>query len=805
MKRKIVIVGGVAGGATAAARLRRLDEIAQIILVERGEHISFANCGLPYYIGGVISNRESLILQTVEGMSQRFKLDIRNLSEVTEINRKEKKITIKNLITNENYEETYDVLILSPGAKPIKPNISGIEQAKQLFTVRNIPDIDLIKSHIETKAVKKATVIGGGFIGVEMAENLCEIGVDVSLVQKGNQLMTNSIDFEMAAILHDHMRAKGIKLYLDNEVTTFKENGSKVFLRTGQTLDTDLIILAIGVTPENTLAKNAELELGIRDTIVVNKYFQTSDPDIFAIGDVIQVKDYINGQPTMIPLASPANRQGRLVADYIAGKKTAYHGTLGTSIAKVFDLTVASTGNNENVLKRLNIDYEVVHIQPGTHAGYYPNSTPITLKLIFDKKGNILGAQGIGNQGVDKRIDVIATAIKGKLTVFDLPDLELSYAPPYSSAKDPVNLLGYVASNVLDGDVETIQWHEIEQIADNNGIFIDVREADELISGTISNSINIPLNQLRERLNELPKEETLHVFCQVGQRGYLASQILKSNGFKVKNLNGGYKLYKQTKSIEQEKFKMVTNQQHKRANEKQLDTRGLQCPGPILKVKETLDTLEEGGILSVKSSDFGFGCDIEAWCQATGHTFISSITSDNYVEAKLQKGISQSIMSSSQQPSKEGATLVVFSEDLDRALASFVIATGAASMGKKVTMFFTFWGLNILKKGTKVKKSGLEKMFDIMMPSSPSKLPISKMNYGGIGSKMIQHVMKTKNVDSLQDMIEQAQRLGIKMVACTMSMDVMGIKKEELLDNIDYAGVATYLGDARQSDLNLFI
>ena len=546
MSKKIVIVGGVAGGATAAARLRRLDEHAEIVLIERGEHISFANCGLPYYIGDVIGERGALFLQTVAGMSRRFNIDIRHLSEATQINRAEKTITVKNLQTNEEYKESYDILILSPGSKPIRPNIPGIDEADHLFTLRNIPDTDAIKDYIESNTVKKAVVVGGGFIGVEMAENLWELGIDVSLVEMSNQVMT-AIDIEMASMLHDHMQTKGVHLYLEDGVKAFEANGEKVVLSSGKVLEADLIILAIGVVPENELAKDAELELGIRGTIVVNEHFKTSDDNIYAIGDVIQVKDYINGQSAMIPLAWPANRQGRLVADHIAGKDVAYKGTLGTSIAKVFDLTVAATGNNEKTLTRLKVAYEVVHINPNSHAGYYPGATPIMLKLIFNKEGKIFGAQAVGVQGVDKRIDVIATAIKGGLTVFDLPDLELSYAPPYSSAKDPVNMIGYVASNLLEGAVETVQWHEVEQMIAGDYLFLDVREPEEVARGTISGAINIPLGQLRDQLGELPKNKVLHIFCEVGLRGYLATRILVAHGFKVKNLDGGYRLYKLTK------------------------------------------------------------------------------------------------------------------------------------------------------------------------------------------------------------------------------------------------------------------
>ena len=544
MTKKIIIVGGVAGGATAAARLRRLDESSHIIMFEKGEYISFANCGLPYYIGEVINDRKKLLVQTVDGMSSRFNMDIRNLSEVTKINRDDKTVTVHNLKTGETYDERYDHLILSPGARPIVPPIPGINDANNLFTLRNIPDTDAIKAYVDDKKPKKAVVIGGGFIGVEMAENLYERGVEVTLVEMSNQVMA-PFDIEMASILHTHMIQKGVNLILEDGVQAFENNGTKVILNSGKEIATEMILLAIGVRPESELAKEAGLDLGERGHIKVNEYLETSDPNIYALGDAIEVRDYINGNQTAIPLAWPANRQGRIVANNIYGKKEKYNGTMGTSVAKVFDYTAASTGNNEKTLKRIGINnYQVIHIHPGSHAGYYPGAAPIALKVIFDKEtGKIYGAQGIGQDGVEKRIDVIATAIKGGLTVIDLPDLELAYAPPYSSAKDPVNMAGYVASNIIEDAVETVQWHEIDAIVANGGFLVDVRNPGELKLGFIKGAVNIPLDELRNRLDELPKDKPIYVNCQVGLRGYLAARILTHNGFKAVNLDGGWKTY----------------------------------------------------------------------------------------------------------------------------------------------------------------------------------------------------------------------------------------------------------------------
>ncbi|WP_458414362.1 CoA-disulfide reductase [Schinkia sp. CFF1] len=561
MGKKVIIVGGVAGGATAAARLRRLDESSQIIMFEKGEYISFANCGLPYYIGEVINDRNKLLVQTVEGMSGKFNMDIRNVSEVTNINRVAKTVTVIRLQTGETYEESYDQLILSPGARPIVPPIPGIKEANNLFTLRNIPDTDAIKSYVDQNNPKKVAVIGGGFIGIEMAENLHERGIEVTLIEMSNQVMA-PFDIEMASILHTHLREKGVNLILEDGVKAFENNGTKVVLNSGKEIDTEMILLAIGVRPESELAKTAGLEVGERGHIKVNEYLQTSDPDIFALGDAIEVTDYINGKPTAIPLAWPANRQGRIVANNIYGKQEKYNGTMGTSVAKVFDYTAASTGNNEKTLKRVGItNYEVVHIHPGSHAGYYPGAAQIALKVIFDKQtGKIYGAQGIGKDGVDKRIDVIATAIKGGLTVLDLPDLELAYAPPYSSAKDPVNMAGYVASNIVEGDVETVQWHEIDDIVANGGYLVDVRNPEELKLGFIKGAINIPLPVLRDRLEELPKDKTIYVNCQVGLRGYLAARILTLNGFQAVNLDGGWKTYSAVFGTGKDKpFKITTD------------------------------------------------------------------------------------------------------------------------------------------------------------------------------------------------------------------------------------------------------
>ncbi|MFS0784638.1 CoA-disulfide reductase [Bacillus sp. 1P06AnD] len=543
MAKKIVIIGGVAGGATAAARLRRLDEESHIVLFEKGEYISFANCGLPYYIGEVIKKRQSLLVQTVEGMSKKFALDIRNLTEVTSINPEKKTVAAFNSATGETYEESYDALILSPGAKPIVPPFPGLQEAQNVFTLRNVPDTDRIKEIVDQQKPKKAVVVGGGFIGLEMAENLVHRGIEVTVVEMANQVMA-PLDYENACIVHNHLREKGVNLILEDGVKSFEENGQKLRLNSGKEVETELTILSIGVKPENELAIQAGLKAGERGGIVVDEYLRTSHKDIYAIGDAVETKEYIFGQPAMVPLAGPANRQGRIVADNIYGKETPYKGVLGTSVAKIFDLTVAATGHNEKALKRFGKEYEAIHIHPVSHAGYYPGASPIALKLIFDKEsGTLYGAQGVGKEGVEKRIDVIATAIKGGLSVHDLQELELAYAPPFSSAKDPVNMLGYVASHIVDGEVKVAHYHEIDEFVKNGALLVDVRDPHERDNGYIPGSINIPLGELRERLHELPKDKTIYVSCQVGLRGYLATRILDLNGYEAVNVSGGYKTY----------------------------------------------------------------------------------------------------------------------------------------------------------------------------------------------------------------------------------------------------------------------
>ncbi|OGO78493.1 MAG: CoA-disulfide reductase [Clostridiales bacterium GWB2_37_7] len=548
MNKKVLIIGGVAGGASTAARLRRLDEQAEIIMFEKGQYISFANCGLPYYIGGAIKERKNLLVQTADAMRARFKIDVRDLSEVIAIDRQSKKVTVRDLRTGNVYEESYDNLVLSPGAVPVKPPIPGIDNAG-IYTIRDIPDTDAIKEHVD-RSLESAVVVGGGFIGLEMAENLHEIGIKVTIVEAADQVMT-PVDYEMAAILHNHIRSKGCELLLSDGVKAFERENERnvVLLQSGKRIAADMIILAIGVKPNNLLAKEAGLELGITGGIKVNKYLQTSDESIYAVGDAIEVRDFVNDNLVVIPLAGPANKQGRIAADNIAGRKEEYKGTQGTAIAKVFDMVVASTGSNEKNMKRLGKEYLTTITHSASHAGYYPGANQMAVKCVYTKEGQLLGAQIVGSKGVDKRIDVLAVAVRHKMSMYDLTELELSYAPPFSSAKDPVNMAGYAATNVLNGDIAIANWDAAMHADMHKTFLLDVRESYEFEAGHIPNAVNIPLNTLRNRLDELPKEKEIIVNCQVGLRSYIGARILLQNGFSnVRNLIGGYKTYSQVES-----------------------------------------------------------------------------------------------------------------------------------------------------------------------------------------------------------------------------------------------------------------
>ena len=537
---KTIIIGGVAGGATAAARLRRLDEKAEIIILERGEYVSFANCGLPYYIGGIITDREDLTLQTPQSFKARFNIDVRVLNEAVKISPDSKTVTVKNLRAGETYEETYDNLILSMGAEPIRPNIEGAD-GSNVFTLRNIPDTLKIKNYIDTAKPRSAVVIGGGYIGVEMAENLVEAGLKVSIIELADHLIA-PLDFDMAADVHRYIKSKGVYLHLNNGVKAI--SGNTVILQNGE-ITADMIILSVGVRPETAIAKDAGIELNPRGSIIVNNKMQTNIPDIYAVGDAVEVEDFITKKPAFIPLAGPANKQGRIAADNIVGYESVYTGTQGSAVLKLFDMTVATTGLNEKSATAAGIDYDKTYTYSASHATYYPGAAQMSIKALWDKKTlKIIGAQIVGFDGVDKRMDVLATVIRFGAKITDLTTLELCYAPPFGSAKDPVNMLGFVAENIVSGKLKQFFWHDVENLPRDGSVFLlDTRTPFEVMQGKIDGFVNIPLDSLRQRINEISKDRPVYVHCHSGLRSYLACRILTGNGYDCYNLAGGWRLY----------------------------------------------------------------------------------------------------------------------------------------------------------------------------------------------------------------------------------------------------------------------
>ena len=816
--KKYLIVGGVAGGATAAARIRRLTEDAEIILFEKGAYISYANCGLPYYIGGVIEERDRLFVQTPEAFGKRFNIDVRTRSEVIAIHPEKKQVTVRSAEGKE-YTENYDKLLLSPGASPVVPPLPGI-QSEGIFTLRNVDDTDRIKAYMTAHQVRRTVIVGGGFIGLEMAENLKHAGSQVAVVEMAPQVM-GPIDYSMAALVHQHLQQQDVKLYLEQAVERFSREGDEltVYFKSGISLKADMVLLSIGVRAETRLAQEAGLKLGEMRGIWVDAYLQTSDADIYAVGDAIEYPHPITGKPWLNFLAGPANRQARIVADnMVLGNRIHYEGAIGTSIAKVFDLTVASTGLPAKRLKQMGIPYLSATIHNGSHAGYYPGSLQMDIKITFSPTdGKLYGAQIVGYDGVDTRIDQYALAIKQGATVEQLTRLEHAYAPPFSSAKDPVAISGYVAGNILSGKMTPLYWREMQQVDKSQVTLVDVRTPDEYALGTIPGAINIPLDNLRERLADIPENKPVYLFCGVGLRGYLASNILKSKGYPdVRNLIGGLKTYNAaTATIKTPEGFVCDTTTHAcpasscRCDKSiiKVDACGIQCPGPILKLKQAMDVLAVGQQLEVRATDAGFPRDAEAWCRTTGHKFLGKRAEGGIQIVEIEKAAPQVVEATQPQTSEQGKTLILFSDDLDKTLATFVLANGAAATGKKVSIFFTFWGLNAIKKvrKPKVKKDIFGRMFGWMLPADSTQLALSKMNMLGIGSKMMRYLMRKKGVDSLETLRQQAIDQGVEFIACQMSMDVMGIKREELLDNVTVGGVASYMERAEQANVNLFI
>lgn len=817
---KHIIIGGVAGGATAAARIRRANEKAEIILVEKGPHISYANCGLPYYIGGVIADKEKLFVQTPESFGRRFNIDVRVNTEAISIDTKAKTVTLRRK-DGSVIDEHYDRLLLSPGSSPVRPPFPGID-TEGIFTLRTVEDTFRIKDYLTQHCVKSAVVVGGGFIGLEMAENLVHAGSKVSIVEMAPQVMA-PVDFSIASHVHRELLNQGVALHLNTAVERFeKGNGRiRVFFKSGESIVTDLVLLSIGVSPNTALAKNAGIELGARG-IKVDKFLQTSAKDVYAVGDVIEFPHPEYGEPWLNYLAGPANRQGRIVADnMVFGNITEYEGAIGTSIAKVFDVVVASTGLPAKRLKQLGIKYQSSTTISMSHAGYYPGAFFITTKITFNPEdGTLYGAQCVGHEGVDKRIDQLAIIIKHKGTIYDLISLEQAYAPPFSSAKDPIAIAGYTAANIISGKMPVIYWREIDSLDRSKVQIIDTRTPAEFELGTISGAVNIPVDDIRERLNEIDKNKPVVVFCAVGLRGYIAARILMANGYDVRNLSGGYKTYQlatqdltcNTETECNDKSSCsCEDTSNTSCNAPQttlsVDACGLQCPGPIMKLKQAIDKMQPGETIEVKATDPGFPSDAKAWCKSTGNAFLSETCQNGCHTIIIKKQQTAASPQTTCVPTEKNKTLICFSDNLDRAIATFILANGAAATGGKVSIFFTFWGLNVIKKkhGPAVKKTFTEKMFARMLPKSSDSLSLSKMNMMGMGSKMIRGIMKKKNIDSLESLIQQAMANGVEFIACQMTMDMMGIKKEELLDGVTVGGVASYMQKAEESGVNLFI
>ncbi len=812
-----VVVGGVAGGAGVAARLRRLDETATIIMYEKGPYVSFANCGLPYYAGGTIKDRDSLFVTQVSTFTNAFNIDVRVDTEVVSIDRENNTVKAINTLTKKESVQKYDHLVLSPGCEPFIPPINGMDDSA-IFTVRNVPDIDKVVEKLQES--KKAVVVGGGFIGIEMAENLVEKGLDVSLVEAADQVMI-TMDMDMVAPVHETLRQNGIKLYLSQALQGVERVGDKVKVILPNTTieDVDMVILSIGVRPSSKLAKDAKLKLGPRGHVIVDKLCRTSDKNISAIGDVIEYPSPQVEGSNAIALAGPANKMARLCADAIVtGKSREYIGTYGNSIAKVFDLNCGSVGLNEKMLEREGLDYGVAITHASHHAGYYPGALSLTAKILYDKKtGKLFGGQAVGYASVDKKLDVLSSFISKDGTIEDLANFEQAYAPPFNGAKDILNMLGFIALNAFDGLDQIIDYKEAEKKLKEGAFLLDVRTQDEFKLGSINGSVLIPHTEIRSRMNEIPKDREVIIMCGIGLRGHIAYRILAQNGYKtIYNLVGGYKTLKAIMDDREARHNVPLENVFNKTicgvcdidltddSIVEIDACGLQCPGPILQLKKRVDELSVGQAIKIRATDPGFHKDVNSWCKMTNNTLCDLSKKEGVIEAIIKKGAD---IKPQVAMTKNGASIIVFSNDFDKALAAFVLANGAAATGKNVTMFFTFWGLSVLRKkpNKKVKKDFMGKMFGAMLPNDMEHLSLSSMNFAGMGPKMMKGRMKKKNVDQLRVMFNQAKSSGVRMVACQMSMDIMGVNEAELLTGVEIGGVATYMEAASECDVNLFI
>ena len=826
---KLVVVGGVAAGASVAARARRLDEDAEIIILERGHHVSFANCGLPYYIGGVIKERDRLLVQTPESLRELLNLDVRTGHEVVNVDREGKTLTIRNVDTGEEYTENYDSLALCPGSEPIHIPLPGVD-LPQVQVLRRIGDMDRIKALVDKRIAErsgggekmKAVVIGAGYIGLEMAENLAHRGIQVTVVEAADHILP-PVDHEIAMPVMNHLKSRGIAIHLSAAAAAIVPKGEEqvtVELKNHVNLDADLVIMSVGVRPVTDLAVGAGLELGPHGGIKVNKHMQTSDPSIWAAGDVVETEHPVLPGTYLTPLAGPANRQGRVVADNICGRDSVYESTQGTSIVKVFDMVVGGTGATERQLTAAGIPYRSVHIHPSGHAGYYPGTAMMHIKTLFDPEtGRVYGAQVSGYDGVDKRLDTLAMAVRQRMTVFDLEEVELAYAPPFGSAKDPVNMVGFVGSNTIRGDLTLWYPNQFPEIAED-AMIVDVRTPEEYDLWHISGAINAPIAQFREKIEDWDRDKHILLYCAVGFRSYLAYRILVQRGFtNVQTLSGGSNTFRAFFDIDDagaapQKPEItystadLSTTPGAPPEEIELDCTGLACPGPIMKLSKTMEDLNPGDVVEVTVSDPGFAQDGPAWAKAHGNTVLSLVPKGpGYVMRVRAGGKQDTVDLRVGVDTREGMSFVVFSGDMDKVLAAFIIANGALAMGEPVRMFFTFWGLNALRRSNppKTDRKALDKMFKMMMPSGPDDLKLSQMNMGGAGTAMIKKVMKDHDVQSVPELIKSAMASGAEITACTMTMDLLGIAPDDLIDGVNYGGVASFIAASNKSNSTLFI
>jgi NADPH-dependent 2,4-dienoyl-CoA reductase/sulfur reductase-like enzyme/peroxiredoxin family protein/rhodanese-related sulfurtransferase/TusA-related sulfurtransferase len=829
---KLVVVGGVAAGMSCAARTRRLDESAEIVVFDRAHHVSFANCGLPYHIGEVIAERDRLLLQTPESLRESLALDVRTGHDVVSLDPQARTVTVRNLDTGEEFDESYDRLALCPGAAPFVPPLPGVDDPS-IHVLRRIGDMDRIKAAVDGgdghPPARHAVVIGAGYVGLEVAENFHHRGVQTVVVEMSDQIMP-PLDRELTTQMESYIRAFGVELKLGTQAAAFSRTDDgrlRVELQSNELIETDLVVLAAGVRPSTGLAEQAGIELGPRGGIRVDQHMRTNIPDVYAAGDAVEVEHLVLPGSHLVPLAGPANRQGRVAADNICGRDTTFGQVQGTSIVKVFDMVAGGTGANQRQLTQAGIPFERVQVHPSGHAGYYPGTAKMHLKVLFEPvTGRLLGAGCVGFDGVDKRIDVLATAIRAGLTVFDLQELELAYAPPFGSAKDPINMAGFVGSNLLRGDVHL--WYPSEYPAATDGArIIDVRGPSEFAVWHLPAAENVPLSTIREACEAWDRDVPLRVYCAVGFRSYLAYRALVQRGFTdVRMLSGGMNTFRSFHDVPLEEgvdtYQPVINYAEQVSGVNtgsgggveaartgvsvDLDCTGLACPGPIMKLQERIDELDPGDEVVVHVSDPGFRLDAPAWAATNGHEMLDLHPEGPGYAATFRKGGAAAAGGAAARI-RDKKTLVVFSGEFDRLLAAFILANGAAAMGDEVSMFFTFWGLNALRRSDPParERSAMDRAFAAVMPSGPDQMPLSTLNMLGGGPAMIKRIMKDHNVPSLPELIRSAQESGVRLVACTMTMELLGIAPEDLIDGVELGGVATMYGESNESNSQFLI